>query len=59
MSIKVTNLSYSYNNKNFAVKDVTTLINEGSFVSIVGHTGSGKSTFVQNLNALLGRNGNA
>ena len=53
MSIKITNLSYSYNSKSFAVKDVTTSIKKGSFVSIVGHTGSGKSTFVQNLNALL------
>lgn len=54
MNIKVTNLSYSYNNgKTFAIKDVTTEIFDGEFVSIVGHTGSGKSTFIQNLNALL------
>lgn len=54
MKIEVKNLSYSYNNnQNFAVKDVTTTINEGEFIAIVGHTGSGKSTFIQNLNALL------
>ena len=54
MNIKVTNLSYSYNNgKSFAIKDVSTEIFDGEFVSIVGHTGSGKSTFIQNLNALL------
>lgn len=54
MNIKVTNLSYSYNNgKTFAIKDVSTEIFDGEFVSIVGHTGSGKSTFIQNLNALL------
>ena len=53
MSIKVTNLSYTYNNKKFAVNNVSTEILDGSFVSIIGHTGSGKSTFVQNLNALL------
>lgn len=54
MQIKVNNISYSYNNKiSFAVKDVTTTINEGEFIAIVGHTGSGKSTFIQNLNALL------
>ena len=29
MSIKITNLSYSYNSKSFAVKDVTTSINKG------------------------------
>ena len=53
MKIEVTNLSYSYDNKKFAIKDATTKINEGEFVAIVGHTGSGKSTFIQNLNALL------
>ena len=54
MSIKVTNLSYSYNNKkSFAVNNVNTEILDGKFVAIVGHTGSGKSTFIQNLNALL------
>ena len=54
MSIIVKNLSYSYNGgKTFAVNDVTTTINENEFVAIVGHTGSGKSTFIQNLNALI------
>ena len=54
MNIKVSNLSYSYNNKkSFAVKDVSTSFETGEFVAIVGHTGSGKSTFIQNLNALL------
>ena len=53
MKIEVTNLSYSYDNKKFAIKDATTKINEGEFVAIVGHSGSGKSTFIQNLNALL------
>ena len=54
MKIEVKNLSYSYNNKrSFAVEDVTTTINEKEFVAIVGHTGSGKSTFIQNLNALI------
>ena len=53
MMIKVNNISYSYNHKTFAVKDASTSISSGEFVSIVGHTGSGKSTFIQNLNALL------
>ena len=53
MKIEVNNLFYSYDNKTYAVNDVTTSIKEGEFVAIVGHTGSGKSTFIQNLNALL------
>ena len=53
MKIEVNNVSYSYDNKTLAVNDATTSINEGEFVAIVGHTGSGKSTFIQNLNALL------
>ena len=54
MSIKVTNLSFSYNNgRTYAVDNASTEILDGQFVAIVGHTGSGKSTFIQNLNALL------
>ena len=54
MKIEVSNLSYSYNfNKSFAVKDASTTINEKDFVAIIGHTGSGKSTFIQNLNGLI------
>ncbi len=29
------------------------IINEGEFVGIIGHTGSGKSTLVQHFNGLL------
>lgn len=54
MKIQVNNLSYSYNNgKTFANIDINTVFNSNEFVSIVGHTGSGKSTFIQNLNALI------
>ena len=36
-----------------AVHDVSLTIEDGEFVCIVGHTGSGKSTLVQHLNGLL------
>jgi len=57
MSIKVNNLFYTYNKKEkpiqYALKDVSLEIKESSFVAFLGHTGSGKSTLIQNLNALL------
>ena len=36
-----------------ALKDVSLTINEGEFIGLIGHTGSGKSTLVQHLNGLL------
>ena len=57
MSIKVQNLFYTYQkktpNEHLALKDVSLEIKQGDFVSIIGHTGSGKSTLIQHLNGLL------
>ena len=36
-----------------ALHDVSLTIPRGQFAAIIGHTGSGKSTFIQHLNALL------
>lgn len=36
-----------------ALNDVSFTINDGEFIGIIGHTGSGKSTLVQHLNGLL------
>ncbi len=36
-----------------AIEDVDLTIPQGQLVGIIGHTGSGKSTFIQHLNALL------
>lgn len=36
-----------------ALKDINLEINEGEFVGLIGHTGSGKSTLIQHLNGLL------
>ena len=36
-----------------ALHDISVSIEEGSYVAIIGHTGSGKSTILQHLNALL------
>ena len=36
-----------------ALHDISFSIKDGSYVAIIGHTGSGKSTILQHLNALL------
>ena len=57
MSIKVENINYIYSEgtafENYALKDINFEINDGSFVGIIGHTGSGKSTLIQQLNGLI------
>lgn len=57
MRIVAQNLSYVYNKgAKFAVdalKGVSLTIESGDFFGIIGRTGSGKSTFVQHLNALI------
>ena len=57
MRIVAEHLNYTYNPgspfASAALKDVSLTVEEGEFFGIIGHTGSGKSTFVQHLNALL------
>ena len=57
MAIEVKNLRYIYMPKtpheNMALKGVSLTIPTNSFAAFIGRTGSGKSTLVQNLNALL------
>lgn len=55
--IDIKNLSYTYSKKSpfatNALKGVNLHINDGEFFGVIGHTGSGKSTLVQHLNALI------
>ena len=57
MAIKISNVFYTYSPKTpnayQALNDVSLTIENKSFVAFVGETGSGKSTLVQTLNALL------
>ncbi len=57
MSIKVENLTYTYSkgmpNETKALDDVSFTLKSGEFGAVIGHTGSGKSTLVQQLNGLL------
>lgn len=55
--IDISDLTYTYSAKSpfatKALKGVNLHISEGEFFGIIGHTGSGKSTLVQHLNALI------
>lgn len=57
MAIELKNVSHSYSRIGLsnvaALNNVNLCIHEGEFVGIIGHTGSGKTTFVQHLNGLL------
>ncbi len=57
MSIVIHHLTFAYTEggKHLppTLKDLNFTIEEGEFLGIIGHTGSGKSTFVQHLNGLL------
>ena len=57
MSIKIENLVHVYMPKSpfekVALDDVNIEIEEGEFVALIGHTGSGKSTLIQHMNGLL------
>lgn len=57
MPIIIDNLSYTYSpNTAFAydaLKNISLTIDDGEYVGIIGHTGSGKSTFVLHLNGLI------
>ena len=56
MSIKAENIKYIYGEGTafvtVALDDVNVEIHKGDFLGIIGHTGSGKSTFIQLLNGL-------
>ncbi|XEO93823.1 energy-coupling factor ABC transporter ATP-binding protein [Latilactobacillus sakei] len=52
--IEVTHLKYEYPQANrLALNDLSVSINAGEWVAIIGHNGSGKSTFAKSLNGLL------
>ncbi len=57
MPLELKNISYTYQpntpNESTALDNVSLKINDGEFIGIIGHTGSGKSTLVQLLCGLL------
>lgn len=57
MPIVIEKLTHTYQsgsiNAYTALKDIELTIGEGEFVGLIGHTGSGKSTLIQQLNGLM------
>ena len=57
MPVEIKNLTHIYSQGSpfefQALDDINITIEDGSFVGIIGHTGSGKSTLIQHLNGLL------
>ena len=57
MAIQVEDLCYTYGEgtalERQALKHVSFEIQDGEFVGLIGHTGSGKSTLIQHLNGLI------
>ena len=55
--IEARNLTYVYNEgtamESRAFEDISFRIEDGEFIGLIGHTGSGKSTLIQHLNGLL------
>jgi len=55
--LEVRNLNYIYSKgtpfEHRALDNVNFAVNRGEFIGIIGHTGSGKSTLMQQLNGLL------
>ena len=57
MSIVIDHVNYIYSPgtayEKHALKDINLTIPDGQFIGLIGHTGSGKSTLIQHLNALI------
>lgn len=57
MSMILDKVSYVYSEgtayEKWALKNINLQIEDGQFIGIIGHTGSGKSTLIQHLNGLL------
>ncbi len=55
MSLKFEHVSYAYKNSNMAsgIEDISFSLDNHFFTGIIGHTGSGKSTLIQHINALI------
>ncbi|MCF2642497.1 MAG: energy-coupling factor transporter ATPase [Lachnospiraceae bacterium] len=57
MAIQLDKINYSYSVGSayevHALRDINLTIEDGQFIGIIGHTGSGKSTLIQHMNGLI------
>lgn len=53
MPIAFEQVSFSYDDERDALQNIDLVVEDGEFLGVIGHTGSGKSTLVQLMNALL------
>lgn len=53
MPIAFEQVSFSYDGERDTLEDIDLVVDDGEFLGVIGHTGSGKSTLVQLMNALL------
>lgn len=53
MPVAFEQVSFSYDGERDALEDIDLVVDDGEFLGVIGHTGSGKSTLVQLMNALL------
>ena len=57
MGMRLEHINYIYSAdtafRKHALKDINLEINDGEFIGLIGHTGSGKSTLIQHLNGIL------
>lgn len=55
--LTIENLTHKYSAgtpfETTAIEDINVTVNSGEMMAVIGHTGSGKSTFIQHLNGLL------
>ena len=54
--LKISNISKSYNQKDYAVKKLSFDVKRGSILALLGHNGAGKSTTLRIISGMIGLN---
>ena len=51
--LEIRNVYKTYDNKNYALKDVSLDVNEGDIFAFIGHNGAGKTTLIKSIVGIL------